>query len=351
MRAPQLERLGRRRMVAGAERKWCRAVRACKVGSPIVGGEPKWSPDVREKHTGLPANGGPAVGRNQGLADCPSRSSYRIKLGPSPSTARAAQRWPAGVQASATAGSVSPGCFLRISPCMPVCIFEPAAGSSFCRSPEASQCLLCSSPIFSSGFSFHVVGEAQRLGLQVAGGRLAQHLSQQSPHGKPYMGLRVPQGLSSSASAPSPAAPSLSLWPEVFWQCCRGLCRAGGGCLCPQEGLPAPTWGPQGTIWPRNSYGRGAGGSPHPLGPGGTPGLTPSRTITWWGPPGRSTRSGCQLVPCTGPPEPVPTTGKVWGPVSLATDVRRLLSRESGRNSWLSRLPNKPPASPWSLVT
>ena len=292
MRAPQLERLGRHRMVAGAERKWCRAVRVCKVGSPIVGGKPKWSPDVREKHTGLPANGGPAVGRNQGLADCPSHSSYRIKLGPSP-TARAAQRWPAGVRASATAGSVSPGCFLRISSCMPVCIFERAAGSSFCRSPEGSQCPLCSSPIFSSGLSFHVVSEAHRLGLQVAGGHLAQHLSQQSPHGKPHVGLWVPQGLASCASAPSPAAPSLSLRPEVFWQCWRlgtlpGTMSGRGRVPVPPGGLgnqaptsPAPTWGPQGTIWPRNSYGRGAGGSPHPLGPGRTPGLTPGRTITW----------------------------------------------------------------------
>lgn len=161
------------------------------------------------------------------------------------------------MRASATAGSVSPGCFLCVSPCMPVCIFEPATGpSSFCRSPEGSQCPLCSSPIFSSGCSFHVVGKAQRLGLQVAGGHLAHHLSQQSPHGEPHMGLRVPQGLSSSASAPWQAAPSLSLWPEVFWQCWRpdtllGTMSGRGRVPAPPGGLgkqaptsPAPTWGP-----------------------------------------------------------------------------------------------------------
>ena len=90
---------------------------------PRSWGEPKWSPEVRAKHTGLPGNGGLAVGRNRGLANCPSRSSYRTKFRPSPSTAGAAQWRSAG--ALATVGSVSPGCFQ----CSRLHL-EPAAGSA-----------------------------------------------------------------------------------------------------------------------------------------------------------------------------------------------------------------------------
>ena len=334
--------------------KWCRAVRMCKVGSPIVAGEPKWSPDVREKHTGLPANGGPAVGRKQGLADCPSRSSFRLKLGPSPSTARAAQRWPAGVRASTNAGSVSPGCFPRVSPCMPVCIFEPATGpSSFCRSPFSAAAA-------ASTLLARLSGWASKWQVVI----WLSTFPNRAPTANPTWACGYPRVF------PLPPQP-LGKLPHLFlcgqrssgsagiWTHCWGPCQAGEGACTPRRAWEAgphlanSNLGPIGHHPAREFVRQGCWRKPPSIRTWAHPRPNPRQDHHLVGPAWVLNQIGVSACPLHWSPH-VPTTGchgKVWRPVSLAMDIRLLWSRESGRNWRLSRLPNKPPASPWSLVT
>lgn len=255
------------------------------------------------------------------MADCPSHSSYRIKLGPSPSTARAAQRWPAGVQAG-HAVSVSPGCFLRILPA--ACLGSQLGACCrifyFAEAQKVLSVHFAPAPFSAAASACTLLARLSGWASKCAGGRLAQHLSQQSPHGKPH----GPVGTLSWALVPQPLhqLPHLFLCGQILW---RAGVWATAGTMSGREGAcdprrawgkqaptsPAPTWGPQGTIWPRNSYGRDAGGSPHPLGPRRTPRLDPRQDHHLVRPAWVLNQIGCQLVPCTGPPEPVPTTGKV----------------------------------------
>lgn len=183
----------------------------------------------------------PPVGRNHCLADCPSCSSYGTKLGRSPSAAGAAQRcsWSAGVWASGTAGRVSPGCFRCVSPCMPICASQPAAGSSpFCISPEGSPCPLA--PATSSA----AVAASTCWWGSTAGPRSGRWSSGSAPfqNEPPWATPRQPEstpGSSSPASAPWPTAPSPSVRQRRLLAAPASGCTAGPG-----EGDLRGSWEP-----------------------------------------------------------------------------------------------------------